>query len=88
MAQMSLRKLPRGKAASYSVISLSDQKLVEPLLSGLSIAACNSSVETDVTPVPVPQVHEGTSLVMEMLPSVSTVINKVCCDQSFRQRIK
>ena len=61
MAQMSPRKLPRGKAASYSVISLSDQKLVEPLLSGLSIAACNPSVETDVTPVPVPPVHAGTT---------------------------
>ena len=62
MAQASPKKLPRGKAESYSVVALSDQKLVVPLLSGLSFATCNPSVETDVKPEPVPQVYEGTVL--------------------------
>jgi hypothetical protein len=59
MAQSSPGKIPKGKTNEYAVILLSDKSRIGSLLSGLSIATCNPSLETDIASVDGPQDVEG-----------------------------
>ncbi|XP_070211217.1 tRNA endonuclease ANKZF1-like isoform X1 [Littorina saxatilis] len=86
MAQLSPRKLPRGKASSYSLVYLSDDKLSAPLLTGLSIATCNPTVETDVKPATVQHAHEGSAADGDKLFTVSTRMSCNFCSTVFANR--